>query len=285
MRVPGKLAKLGDRARYTASNIGGGGNAALPPYYIVGCEIEVHTPTNLYVGPGSYRSIDDTKNGEISGMTKFPSLSWVSGDSQGGLAASETLTADRTYHIYAIDDDVFLTTTWPSVVSAVLPKSASAVRRLGSLLTYPSAADIRPVWQHGDNFSYLLPGYSLFSPDDRATDIPVPVGIPKVARLSVAENLPGAATYISQWLISPATDSPTAPYGITGVTGNWYRFTGHQFAGAVGGAPFNMPAPAHVLISLKDDDMIYIHTEDTATNVGVTRMAYSVEGWVDERTK
>jgi len=136
-------------------------SSSLPRSYLAGLGLSNNSgdaEKDLDIAVGECRA-SSTDISLSSALTKQLDATWSAGDDAGGMAGNLTVAANTWYHVHAItvggSDDVGFDTS-PIAANLVSEDSATAYRRLGSILT-DGSSDIRAFHQRGDKFLYDQP--------------------------------------------------------------------------------------------------------------------------------
>jgi hypothetical protein len=172
----------------SASTFAGDGSAitnVVPQNYLSGLTLSNDsgdTDHDLSIDSGICNNSTNATAIELSSaIVKRIDASWVAGTGNGGLASSLTLAANTTYHVFAIvvsgSADAGFDTS-PTAANLVTDHSATAFRRIGSVLT-DASSNIRQFKQSNDTF--LLEQPILTYPS---------VNIGNTARTTIGFNVP-----------------------------------------------------------------------------------------------
>lgn len=185
-----------DLQTYIASQVSGA--ASLPRSYLSGLEMSNNASAlTLDVAVGECRSADDANDIALaSAFSKVLAKNWTSGTGNNGLAQNATaVAAGVIYHVFAIivsgaadigfDSDV-------GGANLITDHSASAVRRIGSVIVDGAGTDIEDFTQDGDEFLWLDPPEDLSSTSITTTattvTLTVPTGVKVKARMLASLN-------------------------------------------------------------------------------------------------
>jgi hypothetical protein len=177
----------------SASTFAGDGSAltnVVPQNYLAGLTLSNDsgdTEHDVGIDAGICRNSTNASSIELSSaIVKRIDASWVAGTGNGGLASSLTLAANTTYHVFAIvvsgSADAGFDTS-PTAANLVSDHSATAFRRIGSVLT-DASANIRQFKQTQDSFLLDQPILTYTSVNIGSTarttigfDVPVSVSV------------------------------------------------------------------------------------------------------------
>lgn len=184
-------------------------NVPLPRGYIDGLITSVNSidpDHDIDVTTGDCRDSSNSFNINATvGLTKQIDAAWAEGTDAGGLASALTLTADTTYHFFAIaKTDGTVDFGWDTDLTAsnLLADATGYIyyRRVASHMTDPSV-NIITYTQTGDHFRLSAPvrDYSVGNPGtaNQFIQMTVPAGIQVLADISVAieDNTATTTTY------------------------------------------------------------------------------------------
>jgi uncharacterized Zn-binding protein involved in type VI secretion len=214
-------------------------DATLPRSYLAGLQLSNNSSdpdADIDIAVGTCRGSDNDEDITLSSaFTKKIDASWVAGSGNGGLASSLSLAANTWYHVHGINvggaSDVGFDTS-PIAANLVSDHSATAFRRLGSILT-DSSSDIFAFSQQGDEFLYNTSSTAFTTASNNTTEgstISVTIAAPLSVRTWAMLNITGVDISNTQGIL---VHSPDVNIGIAKDVAQNSAFPGQTGAGQI----------------------------------------------------